>query len=57
MKNGLKVIIKAFNENFLKYLLESGETLFASQKWQSGVLLTNKFRELFNVLKFESKVA
>ena len=28
---GLKLILKTFNENFKKYLLESVETLFASQ--------------------------
>ena len=40
-----------------KYSLESVETLFASQKEHSDVLLTRKFRKLFNILKFESKVA
>ena len=32
----LKLILKTFNENFKKYLLESVETLFASQKWHSN---------------------
>ena len=54
---GLKMILNTFTENFKKYSLESVETLFASQKWHSDVLLTKKFRKLFNILKFESKVA
>ena len=39
-----------------KYSLESVETLLASQKWHNDVLLTKEFEELFNFLKFESKV-
>ena len=54
---GLKQILNTFHENFKKYSLESVETLFASQKYHSDVLLTKKFRKLFNILKFESKVA
>ena len=53
---GLKLILKTFDENFKKYSLESLETLFASQKKHSDVLLTKKFRKLFNILKFEAKV-
>ena len=54
---GLKLILKTFNENFKKYSLESVETLFASQKLDSDILLTRKFLKFFNILKFESKVA
>ena len=54
---GLKLILKTFNENFKKYSLESVETLLASQKQDSDVLLTKKFRKLFKILKFKSKVA
>ena len=41
---------------FKKSFLESVETLFASQKWFSGVLLTKEFPKLFKILKSESKV-
>ena len=51
------MILNTFTENFKKYSLESVETLFASQKKHAEVLLTEKFRKLFNILKFESKVA
>ena len=54
---GLKLILKTFNENFKKYSLESVETLLASQKKHSDVLLCKQFRKLFKILKFESKVA
>ena len=53
---GLKVILKTFNENFKKHLLESVETLFVSQKMHSDVVLTKKCRKIFNILKYESKV-
>ena len=37
---GLKLILNTFHENFEKYSLESLETLFASQKQHSDVLLS-----------------
>ena len=48
---GLKLILNTFHENFKKYSLQSVETLSASQKLHSDVLLTKKFRKLFNILK------
>ena len=51
------MILKSFNENFKKYSLESVANLFANHKSYCDVLLTKRFRKLFNSLKFESKVA
>ena len=39
------------------YWLESVETMFLSHKWHCDVLLTKKFRQLLNILKFESRVS
>ena len=51
---GLKVILKNVSK---KYLLESVETLFVSQKYHSDVLLISKFQKRSSVFKFESKVS
>ena len=54
---GLKLILKTFHENFKKYSLESVETFFQVRNSILMYFWPKNFQKIFNISKFESKVA